>query len=216
MSLPRRMPPSSSTSTRPSDRGDDFRQHAQRRRDAVELTPAVVRHDDRVRARVDRPARIVGRVHALDDDRPLPGVADPARDRASDTIDCSSAAPTSAYGIGADPAARRWGTSSGRRRRGSPRASAAARGTAAANGSIGHESAASAAPSCRCGRRARAAGDRRVDGDDERRESGRARARDGRRARRRARRRGRADTRPDRVVAAFTSSRRQPESVERM
>ena len=37
-----------------ADGGDDFRQHAQRRRHAIELTAAVVRHDDRIGTGIDR------------------------------------------------------------------------------------------------------------------------------------------------------------------
>ena len=77
MSLPRRMPPSSRISVWPSTACDDFGQHANGRRDAVELPRAVIRHDDRRRALGDRAPRIVGGVHALGDDRPAPRLADP-------------------------------------------------------------------------------------------------------------------------------------------
>src|SRR5262249_37545255 len=54
-----------------------LRQDAQRRRNAVELTAAVIANAARRRAAVDRPAGIVRGVHALDDDRPGPRLADP-------------------------------------------------------------------------------------------------------------------------------------------
>ena len=56
------------------DRLDDLGQRVDRRRDAVELPAAVVRDDDRRRAVLAREPRVLGREHALDEDR-QPGLA---------------------------------------------------------------------------------------------------------------------------------------------
>src|SRR5947199_117767 len=50
------------------NRGEHFRQNAQRRRDAVELSAAVIRDDDGGGAVIDGLARIVRGVHALHDE----------------------------------------------------------------------------------------------------------------------------------------------------
>ena len=102
-----------------ADGRDDFGQHAQRRRDAIELPPAVIRHDDRVGAlsiarRASSPV-----CTPLTTMRPVQASRIQLRS-SQQTIDCSSAAPTSAYGIGPVREGRCWGTSSGRRRAGKP------------------------------------------------------------------------------------------------
>ena len=77
-SLPRRMPPSSRTSAWPFDRGDDFGQHPQRARARCR---AAVRHGSRRRPRRRRRRSLAARrrrVDALDDNRAVPGVANPA------------------------------------------------------------------------------------------------------------------------------------------
>src|SRR5690606_27597903 len=59
------------------DGGDDLGQDPQRGRHAVELPPAVVGHDDGAGADVDGAPGVVGGVHALHDDRAVPGLGDP-------------------------------------------------------------------------------------------------------------------------------------------
>ncbi len=61
-----------------ADRVEHLRQHAQRRGDAVQLPAAMVGDDDAVGSGVERLARVVRGVDALDEHRPVPGVADPA------------------------------------------------------------------------------------------------------------------------------------------
>ena len=68
-SVPRRMPPSTSTSIRPSTASTTSGSDVDRRRDAVELPAAVVRDDDRRRAVLAREPRVLGGEHPLDDDR---------------------------------------------------------------------------------------------------------------------------------------------------
>src|SRR6478672_11271752 len=57
---------------------EDLRQCAKARRHAVQLPPAMIGHDNRVRSRVDRAPCIVTGVDAFHDDRTLPGIAHPA------------------------------------------------------------------------------------------------------------------------------------------
>ena len=68
-SVPRRIPPSISTSQRPGDRVDHLGQDLERRRDPVELAPAVVGDDHRRRPVLDRERRVRARLHALEHDR---------------------------------------------------------------------------------------------------------------------------------------------------
>ena len=58
-------------------RGHNFRQHTQRGRDAIQLAAAVIGDDDGIGAFVHGPPGIFARLHALDDDRAAPHVADP-------------------------------------------------------------------------------------------------------------------------------------------
>ena len=76
-SPPRRIPPSNSTLNPVAHRVDHGRQHAQRRGDPVELTSAVVRHDDGLDSYVDRAPRVVVGLNALEDNRALPHASDP-------------------------------------------------------------------------------------------------------------------------------------------
>src|SRR5256885_894579 len=62
-----------------SDGGDDFRKHAKRRGDSVELAAAVIRNDDGGGANVDGAAGVVGGENALCDDRAGPEFAEPAK-----------------------------------------------------------------------------------------------------------------------------------------
>src|SRR5690606_32652609 len=55
-----------------ADLGDDLRQHLDARGQRVELPPAVVRHDNAVRAVLDRQARVLGTHDALDDEWAVP------------------------------------------------------------------------------------------------------------------------------------------------
>ena len=59
--------------------GDDFRKHAERRGNSVELTAAVIRNDDAGGSLVDGAASIVGGENALRDDRAGPEFAEPAK-----------------------------------------------------------------------------------------------------------------------------------------
>lgn len=61
------------------DGRDDLRQRAQRRRNAIQLAAAMVRHGHRRRALVDGPERVVPGEDAFDDDRAAPAVAHPLR-----------------------------------------------------------------------------------------------------------------------------------------
>ena len=72
----------------PANSRHDFRQHANRRLDLIELAASMVRDDDGVGPIVDRLPRIVFRVDALDDDRSLPRVPDRPRivGRRSDVV----------------------------------------------------------------------------------------------------------------------------------
>jgi len=79
MSEPRRIPPSSRISGLASYGGDDFRKHAKRRGNSVELTAAVIGNDDGGGAVVDGAASIVGRENAFCDDRAGPEFAEPAK-----------------------------------------------------------------------------------------------------------------------------------------
>src|SRR5262245_49774698 len=60
---------------------EHFRQRAQRRRYAIELAAAVIRHHEGLRAGRDRLPRVFTGVHALDDDGALPEVANPPKIR---------------------------------------------------------------------------------------------------------------------------------------
>ena len=113
MSPPRRMPPSIKTSTRPFDGVEHFRQRAKTRGHAIELPPAMIRHDDRVGACIDRAARIVAGVHALDDDRTFPRVAHPAKILPRDDRAARGATPTSPHGIGPMPGSSTFGNTRG-------------------------------------------------------------------------------------------------------
>ena len=77
MSLPRRMPPSSRISVWPWTALTTSGSTRIVGGDAVQLPGAVVRHDDRGRSMINRLPRIVGGVDALRDDRSAPRVANP-------------------------------------------------------------------------------------------------------------------------------------------
>ena len=159
------------------DRGDHLRQHTQCRRHAVELTAPVIRHHDRVGARVDRAPRVLGRVDALDDDRAPARRRESTADRASSPSTARARHPRRHTASAPCREARRWESSSGRRPRGSPPSQ---RGCETSPGSAG--SIDQSLPDTRLGHPVShvalaQARHRRVDGDDDRREARRAGAR---------------------------------------
>ena len=77
MSAPVRMPPSNITSVSEPTALRDRRQRRDRRRRAVELAPAMVRHDDGVGAELDRGLGVFDVENALDDELARPDFLDP-------------------------------------------------------------------------------------------------------------------------------------------
>ena len=145
MSLPRRMPPSISTSMRPLTAATTSGSARRLARDAVELAAAVVRHDDAVGARIDRAPRIVAGVHALDDDGPFQASRIQREIVPGDDRLLEQRRRRRRTASGRRPAARRSGNTSARRRRGSRGPSAAARANCHTYGSIAPDIAAAAA-----------------------------------------------------------------------
>ena len=111
-SAPRRNPLSTRTGTRPANRVDDLGQDLERRRPVVERPPAVVRHDDPLRAVFEAEQRVLGRQDALHQHRP--------GDERADLIQVAPLVPQAALGH-AIRVARRAGR---RPRRGRARAAA--------------------------------------------------------------------------------------------